>query len=70
MKTVAIFGGTFDPIHFGHLRTALELKQNLKLDEMRLILAMCRQHRTQPHYSAQDRLRMVELAIAPDRSEL
>ena len=66
MKTVAIFGGTFDPIHFGHLRTALELKQNLKLDEMRLIPCHVPAHRTQPHYSAQDRLRMVELAVAPE----
>lgn len=66
MKTVAIFGGTFDPIHFGHLRTALELKQRLQLDEMRLMPCHVPPHRTKPHYGPIDRLRMVELAVAPE----
>lgn len=64
MKTVAIFGGTFDPVHFGHLRTALELKQALDLDEMRLVPCRVPAHRNQPHYQALDRLHMVELAVA------
>lgn len=66
MKTVAIFGGTFDPVHFGHLRTALELKQSLQLDEMRLVPCHVPAHRAKPYYSALDRLRMVELAVAPE----
>ncbi|NIP74357.1 MAG: nicotinic acid mononucleotide adenylyltransferase, partial [Gammaproteobacteria bacterium] len=37
MRTVALFGGTFDPIHRGHLQSALELKRRLQLDELRLV---------------------------------
>lgn len=66
MKTVAVFGGTFDPIHFGHLRTALELKQTLALDEMRLVPCNVPAHRGKPHYDAIDRLKMVELAVASE----
>lgn len=66
---MAILGGTFDPVHFGHLRAALEIKQQLALDEMRLMPCHFPAHRIQPTYSATDRLRMVELAVA-DEPEL
>ena len=60
---IGIFGGTFDPIHFGHLRTALEVYQEMGLDEVRLI--PCRQppHRGSPQASAGQRLAMLEAAI-------
>lgn len=63
MKTVALLGGTFDPIHFGHLRTALEIKQQLGLDEMRLIPCHVPAHREPPTFPAAERLKMVQLAI-------
>lgn len=63
LKTIGLFGGTFDPIHLGHLRMALELKQQLHLDEMRLVPCHKPPHRHQPVASATDRAAMVELAI-------
>lgn len=63
-KRLGFFGGTFDPIHFGHLRLALELKQQLALDEMRLLPCYMPPHRASPSVSAQQRLEMLQLALA------
>ena len=63
MKTVAIFGGTFDPIHNGHLQSALELKQQLQLDEVRLLPCHRPPHRDTPSCSSSQRLDMVQLAV-------
>jgi nicotinate-nucleotide adenylyltransferase len=62
MKTIAIFGGTFDPIHNGHLQSALELKQQLKLDQVRLLPCHRPPHRDVPGCSGLQRLEMVRLA--------
>lgn len=63
-KRLAVFGGTFDPVHIGHLRSALEVAQALKLDKVRLVPNALPPHRAAPNVNAQQRLRMVELAIA------
>jgi len=63
MNPIGIFGGTFDPIHFGHLRTAFELLHFLRLQEMRFVPAGEPPHRDQPHADAALRLRLVEAAI-------
>ncbi|SHF05162.1 nicotinate-nucleotide adenylyltransferase [Microbulbifer donghaiensis] len=61
--TIALFGGTFDPVHFGHLRMALELSQALKVDEMRLVPSHQPRHRQTPGVSAEQRRQMLALAL-------
>lgn len=64
MRTrIGIFGGTFNPIHNGHLRLALELKQQLQLDEMRLMPCHRPPHRAAPDVNSQQRVAMARLAI-------
>ena len=61
-RRIGIFGGTFDPVHNGHLRTALEVAELLALDELRLVPASVPPHRGAPLATAMERLRMLELA--------
>lgn len=64
-----LFGGTFDPIHFGHLRAAQELVTLLKLDRVIFIPAANPPHKTQRVISHFDhRLQMIKLAIAGNDS--
>lgn len=60
---IGLFGGTFDPVHYGHLRSALEVKDIFGLDEVRLIPCANPPHREQPAVTAEMRLQMLELAI-------
>ena len=62
-KRIGIFGGTFDPIHIGHLRIALEIKQQLQLDEMHLLPCYLPPHRPTPGASAIQRVDMLEIAL-------
>ncbi|WP_303909432.1 nicotinate-nucleotide adenylyltransferase [Thiohalomonas denitrificans] len=64
MRRVGVFGGTFDPIHFGHLRAALELYEGLQFDEVRLVPASVPPHRDEPGVESGQRLAMVEAAIS------
>lgn len=65
---VGVFGGTFDPVHYGHLRSALELVEGLGLRELRLMPCAVPPHRDAPGCSAQDRAAMVALAVAGEPS--
>lgn len=60
---IGVFGGTFDPIHYGHLRTAFEMLQALRFDEVRFIPCGDPPHRGRTFAPGSERLRMVELAI-------
>ena len=68
MRPIGIFGGTFDPIHYGHLRTAFELWQSLRLTEVRFMPTGSPPHRHVPHASADQRLAMVRAAVADEKS--
>jgi nicotinate-nucleotide adenylyltransferase len=61
---IGVFGGTFDPIHFGHLRPALDCLQSLGLAEVRLTPLKVAVHRSQPRAGAMQRLAMVQAAVA------
>ncbi|NVZ09175.1 nicotinate-nucleotide adenylyltransferase [Allochromatium humboldtianum] len=73
---IGLLGGTFDPIHFGHLRAALDCLQGLALDQVRFIPLRIAVHRPQPLASTAQRLAMLEAALADapgfvlDRREL
>ncbi|NNF97687.1 MAG: nicotinate-nucleotide adenylyltransferase [Halobacteria archaeon] len=60
---LGIFGGTFDPVHFGHLRPALEVQQALGLNEVRFIPAGQPPHREMPHATTPQRMLMLRAAI-------
>jgi nicotinate-nucleotide adenylyltransferase len=64
MQPIGLFGGAFDPIHYGHLRTAFELWQALKLTELRFMPTGNPPHRDPLMASADLRLRMVRAAVA------
>ena len=63
MRAVGVFGGMFDPIHYGHLRTAYELQKKLSLDEVRFVPCANPPHRSAASVDAALRTRMVAAAI-------
>jgi nicotinate-nucleotide adenylyltransferase len=63
MNPIGIFGGTFDPIHYGHLRSAFELLQALRLSEVRFVPSADPPHRNSTFAPARLRYRMVEVAV-------
>jgi len=64
MKLIGILGGTFDPIHYGHLRPALDVMQASGLDQVRFLPNKSPPHRQQPWLHSDVRRQLVELAIA------
>lgn len=64
VRAIGIFGGTFDPVHFGHLRAAAEAAEQLPLSEFRMLPAGTPPHRSRTHASGEHRLAMLRLAIS------
>ena len=60
---IALLGGTFDPVHYGHLRFADAVRRALGLSEVRIVPARDPPHRGSPKASAADRLAMLRLAV-------
>ncbi len=64
MHKLGIMGGSFDPIHFGHLHAAEQAKNEYNLDEVVFVTAYCPPHKSQESLApAEHRVAMVELAI-------
>ena len=61
-----IFGGTFDPVHHGHLRLAVELREQLGVERVALVPCHIPPHRAQPGASSSDRLRLLSRAVAAE----
>lgn len=60
---LGILGGTFDPVHYGHLRLADDVRTALRLTEVRLVPAGDPPHRGDPRASARERIAMLDLAV-------
>ncbi len=63
IEPLAIFGGTFDPVHYGHLRCADDARQKLKLKDLCLLPSGHPPHRLTPSATTAQRLQMLQLAL-------
>ena len=60
---IGIFGGTFNPVHWGHLRTAVEIKKALSIETMFLVPCGIPPHRNEPEIDSGTRLEMLNAAV-------
>jgi nicotinate-nucleotide adenylyltransferase len=65
---IAVMGGSFDPVHIGHLRVAIEARDLLQVDQLRLIPCGQPAHRDKSIATAAQRLHMLELAVADEQA--
>lgn len=69
-RRIGVFGGTFDPIHLGHLAAASEVHAQLHLDAVMFVPAHAQPLKPAPQASAADRLAMLEAAVADNSAFL
>lgn len=62
---ITLFGGTFDPVHLGHLNMAQQCVEHLQLSQLRFMPCAIPAHKAQPGISNAHRIAMLEAAIAP-----
>jgi len=73
---IGVYGGTFNPVHFGHLRTAVEVQERFGLQQLHMIPCRLPAHRDSPEVDGERRYAMLQLALAgltgviADRREL
>ena len=60
---IGIFGGTFDPVHYGHIKPALSIKDTLNLSQLRFIPNRLPPHRAEPWLSVEQRLQLLQAAL-------
>jgi len=63
IEFIGIYGGTFDPIHLGHLTAASDVGKAVGLDEVRMVLSANPPHRSVPVLSAQERFALLQIAV-------
>lgn len=61
---IGIYGGSFDPIHLAHLKTALAVKKELQLEKCYLMPCAQPVHKKNLYFSAKHRLAMLEIALS------
>ena len=62
-RLICLFGGTFDPVHYGHLKPLNELQQYLAADAVYVLPASVPPHRPAPQASSEQRQNMLQLAL-------
>ena len=61
---IAVFGGTFDPPHWGHVRAAEAVRDRMGVEAVWLVPARIPPHRPEPRLAGRERLRLVEEAVS------
>ena len=60
---IGIYGGSFDPVHLGHLQTATSIKNELSIDRLFMLPCSVPVHKNSLNYTSKERLQMLNLAI-------